>query len=81
MAKKTKPENFEQAMTELENIVNQMEKGDMSLEESLAAFEKGIALTRHCQSSLKEAEKRINILVEKTSGDELAPFDAAEDNT
>ncbi|MDH5546878.1 MAG: exodeoxyribonuclease VII small subunit [Gammaproteobacteria bacterium] len=79
MAKKTKPINFEQALSELESIVKQMEKGDMPLEDSLAAFEKGVELTRICQSALKEAEQRINILTQQPEGETLTPFDAGKD--
>lgn len=74
MAKKDKTATFEQSMSTLESIVDQMEKGEMSLEESLAAFEKGVELTRHCQTSLKDAEQRVSVLVEKTSGDSLDTF-------
>ncbi|MDH5218326.1 MAG: exodeoxyribonuclease VII small subunit [Gammaproteobacteria bacterium] len=81
MAKKAKPANFEQSMSDLESIVTQMEKGDMSLEESLAAFEKGVELTRHCQTSLKDAEQRISILVEKASGDSVEPFESDKDTS
>lgn len=75
MAKKEKDSiNFETALGELEDIVSRMEKGDMPLEDSLAAFEKGIQLTRLCQTALKDAEQRVAILMEKSDSDELAPF-------
>lgn len=70
--------NFEDALKELENLVARMEQGDLSLEESLACFERGIALTRLCQQSLKSAEQKIQILVEKDGRTELQPF-ASED--
>ena len=56
---------FEQALAELETLVEQMEKGEMTLEDSLTKFEKGIALTRICQEQLKAAEQKVQMLVEK----------------
>ncbi|MCE2460957.1 MAG: exodeoxyribonuclease VII small subunit [Pseudomonadales bacterium] len=63
------PVDFEAALAELEELVGRMEAGSMSLEESLAAFERGIKLTRECQSALKSAELRIKALTQ--DGDEL----------
>lgn len=65
MAKKTL--NFEKALSDLESIVEDMEQGDLSLEESLKRFEKGIALTAECQKSLQSAELKVSKLVEKNS--------------
>lgn len=65
---------FEDALNELETIVTQMEKGDLSLEESLAAFEKGVQLTRQCQTSLKDAEQKVQILMEKNGKLEADDF-------
>ena len=59
--------SFETALEELESLVERMETGELSLEESLAAFERGVKLTRHCQSSLKAAELKVKVLTE--SGD------------
>ena len=59
--------SFESALEELESLVEKMETGDLSLEDSLAAFERGVKLTRHCQSSLKAAELKVKVLTE--SGD------------
>lgn len=53
---------FETSLDELELLVNQMESGDLSLEESLQAFERGVALTRSCQKALKTAELRVQAL-------------------
>lgn len=58
---------FEAALEELEALVEKMEAGELSLEDSLAAFERGVKLTRHCQSSLKAAELKVKVLTE--SGD------------
>ena len=58
----TKPIQFEKSMTELQTIVMQLEKGELSLEESLKQFEKGITLARKCQDVLNQAEQKIEIL-------------------
>ena len=60
---KAKEINFEQSLEELEGLLEQMEEGDLSLEESLKAFEKGITLTRSCQHALKEAEQKVQLLL------------------
>ena len=62
-------------MEELEKLVEQMEQGDISLEESLKAFERGIKLTRACQQSLQEAEQKVQILLEKNGQQNLEPFE------
>ena len=64
MARKTTP-NFEQALAELEKLVEQMEQGDLSLEDSLKQFEKGIALASNCQIALQKAELKVEQLIEK----------------
>ena len=56
-------EKFEEALDKLEEILRKMEAGDMSLEESLKAFEEGIKLARICTSKLDEAERRVEILL------------------
>lgn len=60
--------DFETALEELEALVERMEGGSLSLDESLAAFERGIHLTRQCQQALNEAEQRVQILIEKDDG-------------
>jgi exodeoxyribonuclease VII small subunit len=57
--------NFEKALAELEKLVGEMEQGNLSLEESLKRFEKGIALTSDCQQALQKAELKVQELVEK----------------
>lgn len=61
--KKTFP--FEATLEKLEGIVETMESGDLSLEESLRAFEEGIQLTRACQQALSDAKQQIDVLIEK----------------
>ena len=59
-----KTPQFEKSLAELESLVNQLESGDLSLEESLKTFEKGIKLTHTCQTALEEAEQKVQILME-----------------
>ncbi len=73
--KKTESINFEASMIELESLVERMEHGEQSLEDSLKDFERGIALTRNCQKSLQETEQKIQQLIEKNGQDELVDFD------
>jgi exodeoxyribonuclease VII small subunit len=69
MAKKdvepAQPPAFESALGELEKLVEKMERGDVSLEESLRMFERGVELARHCQTALRDAENKIQVLMEK----------------
>lgn len=64
MGNREKPPAFEDALEELETIVQRMEDGDPSLEESLKLFERGMALTRKCQAALDDAEQRIRTLAD-----------------
>ena len=73
-----KPVDFEAAMRDLEEIVERLEHGELPLEESLAAFERGVMLTRSCQTALKEAEQRVEILLKKAGGAEVDDFDPDE---
>jgi exodeoxyribonuclease VII small subunit len=78
----TAPSDFERSLAELETIVEKLEQGDLSLDESLRHFERGVQLTRVCQSALKQAEQKVEILLRKSGAPEqfeAAPFDA-EDN-
>lgn len=65
---------FEKSLKELEALVTRMEQGNLSLEESLQHFERGIQLTRTCQQALKEAEQKVEILLNKSGQDDIAPF-------
>jgi|GEM_PF-49914 exodeoxyribonuclease VII small subunit len=73
--------DFERALAELESIVEKLEAGDLTLDESLKHFERGVQLTRACQAALKQAEQKVEILMRKSgTGDfETAPFAANED--
>ena len=64
MSKKDNKEfNFEKALENLEELVSSMENGELSLEDSLKAFERGIKLTRECQTALKDAEQKVQVLI------------------
>lgn len=60
---------FEDALLRLESIVEELERGELSLEESLAAFEEGIRLSRICSKQLDEAERKIEILIKGEDGE------------
>jgi exodeoxyribonuclease VII small subunit len=66
--------SFEDQLRQLESLVDTLERGDLSLEASLAAFEQGVALTRACQQALDAAEQRVRILTSNTEGAEPEPF-------
>ena len=70
--------SFEEAMMELEHIVDQLENGELSLEESLDFFQKGIEISRYCSKKLDEIEKQISILVEDEEGN-IQEKELAED--
>lgn len=68
--------SFEEALTELETLVETLEQGELSLEESLKSFERGVELTRTCQQALKEAEQKIQMLSDRRGNAGLEPFDS-----
>lgn len=69
--------DFERSLDELEQLVQKMERGEMSLDESLAAYERGIALFRNCQGALEQAELRVRQLADPLDPDRAERFDAA----
>lgn len=66
--------NFEKNMKDLEEIVNELEKGDLSLEASISKFEEGVKLSKECNRILEEAEKKITILLDKDGNIEETEF-------
>lgn len=78
-AKKKSPLNFEKALDKLSNIVDQMETGDLSLERSLALFEEGVTLTRDCHAALKNAEQKVQMLVDNHADSELIDYEPSDD--
>lgn len=71
--------HFEQSVSELENIVKQLEKGELSLEDSLKQFEKGIGLARRCQEALTQAEQKIEMLTAAQTQPEFDVDDLTSD--
>ena len=84
MAKKTPADaspvaHFEQSLDELEQLVEKMEHGDLSLEASLAAYERGVGLYRQCQAALEQAELRVRLLSDPANPVDAKPFDTNDD--
>ena len=77
--KKQEKFDFEVALEQLEELVSSMEDGELSLEESLQAFEKGIKLTRECQSALKNAEQKVQVLLNESGDTEAIDLEDVED--
>jgi exodeoxyribonuclease VII small subunit len=76
--------DFERALSELENLVERLERGDLPLEEALKTFERGVELTRHCQNSLKAAQQKVEILLKRSGQTGLEagltqPFSVSDD--
>ena len=78
MSETAQPIDFEASLSELEALVAKMEDGSLSLEESLLAFERGVQLTRACQTALRTAELRIKALTQ--DGDEVQLSPTGDDN-
>jgi len=79
VTKKAAAFDFEKALEELEQLVDRMEQGELSLEDSLKQFERGIALTRACQKALSEAEQKVQILLQDAGKQELSGFDPEDE--
>ena len=77
--------DFEASLAELEGIVEKLEQGELSLEESLQQFERGVQLTRQCQTALTQAEQKVEILLRKSGGGadefEASPFETDDEDT
>lgn len=71
--------DFEQSLDALEQLVDKMEQGQLSLEDSLAAYERGVGLYRRCQAALEQAELRVKRLTDPSQPDSAEPFDAGRD--
>lgn len=71
---------FEEALARLEQLVDAMESGELSLEDSLKAFEEGITLTRDCQKALDQAEQSVQVLMEKHEGFTLTDLDDTDND-
>jgi exodeoxyribonuclease VII small subunit len=77
--KRKQPVNFEANLAELERLVERMERGELTLEESLRQFEQGVHLIRACQHALQAAEQKVQMLTRDTDGDGLVEFDSDSD--
>ena len=77
-AKKTV--NLEKSLADLENIVEELESGELPLEKAMKKFEEGVKLTRNCQAALKEAEQKVEILLESAGGEDLEDFDVEDED-
>ena len=66
---------FEKSLDELEQLVVRMEQGELSLDDSLQSFERGIALYRNCQGALEQARLRVDLLLDPSTPDSAQPFD------
>jgi exodeoxyribonuclease VII small subunit len=77
--RKPRQPDFEKSLQELEQLVERLENGDLPLEESLRTFERGVALTRECQSALQSAQARVEILLKRDGRPEAVAFDAGPD--
>ena len=78
-ARKTSPVDFEKSLSELEDLVEKMEKGELSLEEALKHFERGIELAHICQSALQAAEAKVEKLLIKEGHVTIDSFDSQID--
>ena len=73
--------NLEKALTDLEELVEELESGDLPLEKAMKKFEDGIKLTRSCQAALKDAEQKVEILLKNAGGEEaLEEFEVEDED-
>ena len=75
MVAKRKKLDYEAAVSELESLVERLEQGDISLEESLKLYERGVLLTRDCQEALQAAEQKVQMLLLQSGQSDLVDFD------
>ena len=71
--------NFEQTLAELEGLIERLESGSLPLDEALKTFERGVELTRGCQAALKNAQQKVEILLQRDGAVSVEPFTAAAD--
>lgn len=76
----TKKFDLEKSLASLEEIVEELESGDLPLETAMKKFEEGIKLTRGCQAALKEAEQKVEILLKSAGGESLEEFEVEENS-
>ena len=73
--KSTKEPDFEQALSDLESLVEQLESGELSLDQSLKQFKRGVELTRHCQGILEQAQQVVEQLIDPEDESSAAPIE------
>jgi exodeoxyribonuclease VII small subunit len=78
--RKDKLPDFEQSLAELEALVAKLEQGDVPLEDALKTFERGVALTRQCQTALRSAQQKVEVLLARNGNEEIAPFTDGDDD-
>lgn len=71
--------DLEKSLADLEGLVEELESGDLPLETAMKKFEEGIKLTRGCQTALKEAEQKVQILLKSAGGENLEDFEVDEE--
>jgi exodeoxyribonuclease VII small subunit len=72
--------NLEKSLSDLEEIVEELESGDLPLETAMKKFEEGIKLTRGCQAALKDAEQKVQILLQSAGEEDLEDFIADDED-
>ena len=72
--------DFEQSLSELEALVAKLEQGDVPLEEALKTFERGVALTRQCQTALRTAQQKVEVLLARNGEETIEPFADDDDD-
>jgi len=76
--KSEKLPDFEKSLAELESLVEQLESGDLSLDQSLKQFKRGVELTRHCQGVLEKAQQTVEQLTDNDDESSVTPFDGSD---
>ena len=76
---KEKTPDFEQSLLELEALVTRLEQGDVPLEDALKTFERGVALTRQCQTALRTAQQKVEVLLARNGDETVEPFTDSDD--
>jgi exodeoxyribonuclease VII small subunit len=81
MSKKTdKLPALEESMAEITQLIEKMERGELTLEQSLGDFERGVSLVKHCQKILTEAEQKVQLLTQQNGQDTLTNYDEADED-
>jgi exodeoxyribonuclease VII small subunit len=75
LSSKKKQPSLEESIAEINILIEQMEQGELSLEQSLGQFERGIGLIKHCQKILQDAEQKVQILIQNNSQEDLQPYE------